>query len=1133
MSNQIPSYLVSNTPPPIDEIDPFDDDEDLNSTPVVIDDDDRYVGNFQEPPPIISTPPPFDLINENYSSKNYEHDDLEIPEDVLYHETPGTKTVPTYSNFTLASTILRNESPPSLILSQTNYSDDEDCADENTDSKSLEQKQVQQQEDNISIPSLNFEIDLSKSTTPIPSSSFNDEVENLEIDQSQLPQHQQISSISEQPPPLSDDDENEDCIYNVQDDNTENDFTDFTSVSNEKFTTNLELNSTQTTVTTAENNKNDLTIDDDFAQIDPTPSTDSNFISTSLQQSSKFDNTTANFDADFSRFEQHEKKHIPVANADNENTSPNLDSCLNNNNKNISDNIDNSIANVDDFDDFVDFQDFESANQVQKSTAGNNQTSDVKSTEETNDDDDDFGEFSDFQQQTSVPETTAPVPISPTSVFDKTKNLTLVNFEKIINTMFPTKDDCDNNCENSEIFNNINSKILDNLNDFEKSNAFEYQYNSSNTNKWLVKSLGIDSRNILYGAKWNSSMPRFAANLSFSPLEPLKSLTSSQSSSTSPLPSTSSISLSNNNNNNNTSSATLANDNKNLDDLTATKSSTISSSSTTTTSTLNTNVPAAQFDWNSSGLVNPLDGVQEIIHESTNNQQQQSTNDTKSKILDKEITKNPETTTITESFTPTITTTSTGQCTVRTIKLPETHIFTPNKCINPISMNVTNKDDIVVVDSVTIPGNVNNEHIDDDEIPPKIDKNIINKEYRDIEYSLDKCKQQQLETKTIPVDNYFVASNNNNNNLDEFSDFQSVPIDNEKEQQQTNHVFNITSNNFQQNHHKDTIWPDIVDNKKDQSDKYLKYSKPIIGRSPTEELDTVEVDEDEEFTDFQAATTTPAPTTSTTKQSNEPILRPSPIIMPEKINMNTPKIDWPDPGIDPDEIARIEAAFPKCKVKSNNKDSGNSSANTSNNTSNTSDNLDDDEWNDFVSSEPSVKNISQSIKPSPIINVKPLIPSSTSQTVTKSTLVDDEWTDFISNVSNPSSNFTPTSQQTNNLKLNHFNTTPKFSSWNQPTQLPPPQFNSWNNSNLYYQNTNQLYQQQQHVPTTTSQYTNNNHKIKSPQHQQIPNISLIPDLGFIGPVSSSSSSSSTLSNTTTNNKTLSHSSFLNNMMSKK
>ncbi|XP_036674245.3 uncharacterized protein Afti isoform X2 [Drosophila suzukii] len=59
----------------------------------------------------------------------------------------------------------------------------------------------------------------------------------------------------------------------------------------------------------------------------------------------------------------------------------------------------------------------------------------------------------------------------------------------------------------------------------EHAQALDYQWGSSEMRHALVRSLGIDSRNILFGDKWNSSMPRFAANLSFDPLKPMKPLT--------------------------------------------------------------------------------------------------------------------------------------------------------------------------------------------------------------------------------------------------------------------------------------------------------------------------------------------------------------------------------------------------------------------------------------------------------------------------------------------------------------------------------------------------------------------------------------------------------------------------------
>ncbi|XP_025423587.1 aftiphilin isoform X2 [Sipha flava] len=107
------------------------------------------------------------------------------------------------------------------------------------------------------------------------------------------------------------------------------------------------------------------------------------------------------------------------------------------------------------------------------------------------------------------------------------------------------------------------SQVWQNLKDIESSPALNYNWLKSESNSVFLSSLSIDSRNILYGASWNPKMPRFAANMSNNPLEPLKA--------------------SNN-------------------DATDTKISQSFSNSP-----LQDTVPDPEFDWKSSGLINPLD----------------------------------------------------------------------------------------------------------------------------------------------------------------------------------------------------------------------------------------------------------------------------------------------------------------------------------------------------------------------------------------------------------------------------------------------------------------------------------------------------------------------------------------------
>lgn len=97
----------------------------------------------------------------------------------------------------------------------------------------------------------------------------------------------------------------------------------------------------------------------------------------------------------------------------------------------------------------------------------------------------------------------------------------------------------------------------------ENTPALSYQWANSVSNNKLLEALNIDSRNILFKPWCNSSVPRFAANLGFSPLEPVRA------SEVLPL-------------------ASL-------------------SAPPCTTNEEEETVPDAHFDWVSSGLTNPLD----------------------------------------------------------------------------------------------------------------------------------------------------------------------------------------------------------------------------------------------------------------------------------------------------------------------------------------------------------------------------------------------------------------------------------------------------------------------------------------------------------------------------------------------
>ncbi|XP_016921198.2 aftiphilin isoform X2 [Apis cerana] len=216
-------------------------------------------------------------------------------------------------------------------------------------------------------------------------------------------------------------------------------------------------------------------------------------------------------------------------------------------------------------DDFGDFTNFSEHTQFKE--LGQANVCDTK-------DDDDFGDFNDFETafEQSIIEQSQ---INIRDSICRIENKSAANkIEDIITTMFSMELE---QCE-IEIQSLINKtdKVWESIKNVEETNALTYQWANSSSNNILLNSLGIDSRNILFGPRWNPNVPRFAANLGFTPLEPIKAIIDPQP-------------------------VALSNTNK----IPASNNS--------------EEVPAAQFDWNSSGLVNPLEAnIPEINRERCN-----------------------------------------------------------------------------------------------------------------------------------------------------------------------------------------------------------------------------------------------------------------------------------------------------------------------------------------------------------------------------------------------------------------------------------------------------------------------------------------------------------------------------------
>jgi hypothetical protein len=343
----------------------------------------------------------------------------------------------------------------------------------------------------------------------------------------------------------------------------------------------------------------------------------------------------------------------------------------------------------------------------------------------------------------------------------------------------------------------------------------------------------------------------------------------------------------------------------------------------------------------------------------------------------------------------------------RTIKLPETHIFTPVKGSSPVAREVVSRE--------TSPAPP------DDAYFPK--GPITVKEYHDVEYSLEPKKRIDSDA-----------------DFDDFQSAQLAPLKSETPLVPLNllepqKVANVST---------EIKWPEpgnvaaSIDNELDfletpvvdppklsfklplapQAPTVAKrkdsgYAKPVIGTSPTQQNGNTDEDD---FNDFQAA---PAPLQI---QTAPPLPQPQPVKMPsnDPITLsparlvaaaNTPsnqKGSWIS-SFDNDEISRIEAAFPKCKTerKATN---------------------DDEEWSDFVGAgQPSSLSFAQSQQPSMISSNSFTISSKVSNGET------DDWSDFVSV---PPSTTKMSSSRSSGAISSQFQSKPNFSSWNQPMSKP-------------------------------------------------------------------------------------------------
>lgn len=339
----------------------------------------------------------------------------------------------------------------------------------------------------------------------------------------------------------------------------------------------------------------------------------------------------------------------------------------------------------------------------------------------------------------------------------------------------------------------------------------------------------------------------------------------------------------------------------------------------------------------------------------------------------------------------------------RTIKLPETHIFTPVKGTSPVAREVVSRDVSPAPDDPYFPKGP-----------------ITVKEYHDVEYSLEPKKRldsdadfddfQSAQPSVVKSDPPLVP-------LNLLEPLKVEKLSTEIKWPEPGNVAQTTSNELD---FLETLAPiaskpifnlplpppasTAVNLKK----KEPAFSKPVIGTSPTEHNGKVE---DDDFTDFQAA---PPPTRNQQPpakmlQSNDPItLSPARLVANVGRQPNQ-KSSWIS-SLDNEEMSRFEAAFPKCK------------------TDKKISNDDEDDWSDFVGA---AQNTSH---PFPQSQPPSMISSNSMENSGKYSNGDvDDWSDFVS-VPPPVGRI-PSAKSSGAIS-SQFQSKPNFSSWHQPMSRP-------------------------------------------------------------------------------------------------
>ncbi|KAJ8723894.1 hypothetical protein PYW07_007874 [Mythimna separata] len=167
---------------------------------------------------------------------------------------------------------------------------------------------------------------------------------------------------------------------------------------------------------------------------------------------------------------------------------------------------------------------------LEASSLSNNDQCDNQIKEEDNNlDDDDFGDFDDFkssavktQESSEVQEEEECQELSVLNLQSTDNELHIMeSITKVLTSVF-IEEITEPDVEFEGKLESLLSETWGHLMETDERQPYIVNWNNSLGQKTLLKALCIDSRNILFGPKWSSHMPKYAANLSVAPLQPQK-----------------------------------------------------------------------------------------------------------------------------------------------------------------------------------------------------------------------------------------------------------------------------------------------------------------------------------------------------------------------------------------------------------------------------------------------------------------------------------------------------------------------------------------------------------------------------------------------------------------------------------